>query len=298
MSKSQMTMTIGAVSRATGIPVNTLRTWERRYNFPVAQRSEGGQRIYPPTVVPHLNLINQALQQGFRPKQVMSISFEGLRDLLGKNTPPKPSEKDEVDQWVDAARRLDGSYLDNCFHTSVSQLGVQSFLINKVSPFLRALGEAWMNGKIQIFHEHFASERLHDFLTTIWRPLSDRSRGPSVICAALPGENHLLGLHMAATIVALYGFRIIFLGPKTPLKDLIACSWQSDAKAILISISSTSNQEIMKNMAVELIASLPNSQIVLGGQGAPYLENSITMKSLSELATWSIQNFKKFRSFS
>mgnify|MGYP001162383609 CR=1 FL=1 len=166
------------------------------------------------------------------------------------------------------------------------------------SPGAQIVSEATNSKFIQIFHEHFASERLHDFLTTIWRPLSDRSRGPSVICAALPGENHLLGLHMAATIVALYGFRIIFLGPKTPLKDLIACSWQSDAKAILISISSTSNKENMKNMAVELITSLPNSQIVLGGQGAPYLENSLTMKSLSELATWSIQNFKKFRSFS
>ena len=102
MSKSQMTMTIGAVSRATGIPVNTLRTWERRYNFPVAERSNGGQRIYAPNVVPHLNLINQALQQGFRPKQVMCISFEELRDLLGKNTPPKPTEKDEVEQIFSA----------------------------------------------------------------------------------------------------------------------------------------------------------------------------------------------------
>ena len=71
MKTSQLTMTIGAVSRATGIPVNTLRTWERRYKFPTAERSDGGQRLYSPEVIQHLNLINIALQKGFRPKQVM-----------------------------------------------------------------------------------------------------------------------------------------------------------------------------------------------------------------------------------
>ena len=293
MSYSQMTMTIGAVSRATGIPVNTLRTWERRYNFPVAERSNGGQRIYSPNVVPHLNLINKALQQGFRPKQVMGLSFEDIQELLGQNVPKKPSEQDEVALWVDAARRLDGEYLDACFRTSMSQLGVQSFLINKVSPFLTALGESWANGKIQIFHEHFASERLHSFLTSTWRPLADSAKGPNLICAALPGENHFLGLHMAATITALYGFRIIFLGPKTPLSDLVACTWQSDAQAILLSVSATTDIPEAKKMVIELKSKVANAKIILGGQGAPYLEGVLTMKSLSELATWSIQHIKK-----
>ena len=34
---------IGVVARMTGIPVATLRVWERRYQFPTAERTEGGQ---------------------------------------------------------------------------------------------------------------------------------------------------------------------------------------------------------------------------------------------------------------
>ena len=95
MTSSQLTMTIGAVSRATGIPVNTLRTWERRYNFPVADRSQGGQRLYSPSIVAHLNLINQALQSGMRPKQVVGIPLEELKawpqhhTILNKNSTRK-----------------------------------------------------------------------------------------------------------------------------------------------------------------------------------------------------------------
>ena len=175
----------------------------------------------------------------------------------------------------------DGKYLDACFRTSMSQLGVQSFLINKVSPFLAAWGESWVDGKIQIFHEHFASERLHSFLTSTWRPLADGAKGPNLICAALPGENHFLGLHMAATITALYGFRIIFLGPKTPLSDLVACTWQSDAQAILLSISATTDIPEAKKMIMELKSKVANAKIILGGQVHPS-EGVLTI-SLSEL---------------
>ena len=37
---------IGVVARMTGIPVATLRVWERRYQFPTAERTEGGHRLY------------------------------------------------------------------------------------------------------------------------------------------------------------------------------------------------------------------------------------------------------------
>ena len=35
---------IGMVARMTGIPVATLRVWERRYGFPNATRTPGGHQ--------------------------------------------------------------------------------------------------------------------------------------------------------------------------------------------------------------------------------------------------------------
>src|SRR5678815_1286064 len=39
-------LSIGALSAATGIPAETIRSWERRYGFPAAGRKPSGHRVY------------------------------------------------------------------------------------------------------------------------------------------------------------------------------------------------------------------------------------------------------------
>ena len=53
-------LSIGALSRATGIPVETLRTWESRYGYPVPERRPSGHRVYPLESVPRLRRIAEA----------------------------------------------------------------------------------------------------------------------------------------------------------------------------------------------------------------------------------------------
>ena len=54
-------LSIGALSRATGIPVETLRTWELRYGYPVPERKPSGQRVYLLSCIPRLRRIAEAL---------------------------------------------------------------------------------------------------------------------------------------------------------------------------------------------------------------------------------------------
>ena len=75
-------LSIGALSRATGIAVETLRTWESRYGFPVPERKPSGHRVYPVSAVPRLRRIAQALSLGHRAGQVVGASEEALARLL------------------------------------------------------------------------------------------------------------------------------------------------------------------------------------------------------------------------
>ena len=43
MNDKRRQLSIGAVSKATGVPVETLRTWERRYGVPSPGRSAMGE---------------------------------------------------------------------------------------------------------------------------------------------------------------------------------------------------------------------------------------------------------------
>ena len=73
-------LSIGALSRAAGIPVQTLRTWETRYGFPEAVRRPSGHRVYPVSVVTHLRRIAEAIARGHRAGQVVLKLKTAYRD--------------------------------------------------------------------------------------------------------------------------------------------------------------------------------------------------------------------------
>ena len=75
-------LSIGALSSATGIPIDTIRTWERRYGFPVPERKPSGQRVYPLATIPRLRRAAQAIARGHRAAEVVPASESALHALL------------------------------------------------------------------------------------------------------------------------------------------------------------------------------------------------------------------------
>jgi DNA-binding transcriptional MerR regulator len=55
---------IGAVSRILGLSQPAIRSWENRYGLVVAERSEGGRRIYTRDQLDQLRFIKEQLDQG------------------------------------------------------------------------------------------------------------------------------------------------------------------------------------------------------------------------------------------
>jgi DNA-binding transcriptional MerR regulator len=58
---------IGAVARMLGVPAQTLRAWEERYQQVVPARSSGGQRLYSRDQVDQLSFIRNQIEQGLQP---------------------------------------------------------------------------------------------------------------------------------------------------------------------------------------------------------------------------------------
>jgi len=90
---TRMHLLNGALSRATGIPPETLRTWEQRYGFPVPERKPSGDRVYPMSSVPRLRRIAEALARGHRAREAVSASEQALSSLLTVGpveVPPRP----------------------------------------------------------------------------------------------------------------------------------------------------------------------------------------------------------------
>ena len=68
-------LSIGKLSRLTGVHVETIRYYERVGVLPLPPRTEGGHRIYDNEYVRRLSFISRSRQLGF--------SLEEIRSLLG-----------------------------------------------------------------------------------------------------------------------------------------------------------------------------------------------------------------------
>lgn len=239
-------LSIGALSAATGIPAETIRTWERRYGFPVAERKPSGHRVYPVSTVPRLRLISQALARGHRAAEVVSASEDELEALLAalpqpanldpqRTVAPTSGSHHDPTELFDAVRAFDRDGLKRAFQREWAQLGPLEFLEQRAAPFMNAVGAAWASGELDVRHEHFASACLGDFLRTVRIPLDDRADGPLVALATLPGERHGLGLQMSALVFALAGWRALILGVDTPIEQIVALVRETPVAAVAIS---------------------------------------------------------------
>jgi MerR family transcriptional regulator, light-induced transcriptional regulator len=76
---------IGAVSRMTGIPVPTIRMWERRYQMVVPNRSQVGARLYAQSEVDRLSLLKTAVDAGHAIGTVVYLSDEDIRARLERS---------------------------------------------------------------------------------------------------------------------------------------------------------------------------------------------------------------------
>jgi MerR family transcriptional regulator, light-induced transcriptional regulator len=292
-------LTIGALSTATGIPVDTIRTWERRYGYPLPERKPSGHRVYALSTVPRLRRVAQAIARGHRAAEVLPATERALEVLLASLPPaitepagPRadaasgmlmPVDAREVLQWI---RGFDAERLKRWFQTDWARLGPLQFLEYRAAAFLRAVGDAWAAKELEVRHEHFASAVLGDFLRSVRQPLEDRARGPIAALATLPGELHGLGLEMAALVFALADWRPLILGVDTPIDQIAALT--EEVPIAVVALSCVEPQDSRRTAQVRALRRrLPRHlPLVIGGSGAPDVAGTVNLPDLPALERW------------
>ena len=77
----------GVAARLAGLPVETLRVWERRYGVSGADRSPHGQRLYTADQVRRLGLLKRVVDLGHPIGTVAALSFDELAVMAGALPP-------------------------------------------------------------------------------------------------------------------------------------------------------------------------------------------------------------------
>lgn len=311
MPTDQNLLSIGALSRACGIPAETLRTWERRYGFPAPVRTQSGHRRYPFQTLDRLQLVTRALSHGHRAAVVLPAEVDTLLQLVdaervGGSTPAaagseqgaaagpgsergaaaEAGREDEPrvihDRLVEHVLRFEGRAFERELRRGWAVLGGMRFIAECAAPLLVTVGDRWAAGELSVANEHFCSERLRDFLVLQWRPLADAATGPEVVLATPPGERHVLGLQLAAAALALHNVRIVFLGADAPPRDIGHAVREHGCRHVVVSASSSLDEQSCKRFFEELGECLPrNVELLVGGRGVAAVAQEPGMRKLT-----------------
>jgi MerR family transcriptional regulator, light-induced transcriptional regulator len=274
---------IRAVSKLTGIPVDTLRAWERRYAVVEPDRDARG-RLYSEADVERLRLLRQAVGAGHAIGRVAPLSATELRALLVE--PPTPSLPAAADLTLleDAVDRFDATAFRRELSRLAAVIPVRALCREVVLPFLRRIGEAWQAGTLDIAREHLVSAEVRSLLGALARLHGER-RGESAIVFATPaGELHEIGTLAAAVVAADAGLGPLFLGANLPASEVVSAAARVHALAVVLGWTGGRHRggpdprAAIAEIARELS---PDVALWVGGRGGPEAERATAGRAVS-----------------
>jgi methanogenic corrinoid protein MtbC1 len=156
-----------------------------------------------------------------------------------------------------AARRA----LDDAFGLfSIEQVATQI-----IQPTLETLGTTWMKGELTIAQEHFASNLVRQkLIALIQAQAATALAGFHIVAASAPEEEHELGLLMLVLLARHQGWRVTYLGQRTPLIEMARHAQEQKADAIVVSVTTVLGLASLIPWFMK--TSRPNVPIAFGGR--------------------------------
>lgn len=257
---------IGEVSRRTGVAVPTLRAWERRYGLLAPARTDGGHRLYSDTDVTRVRSMQQLLEEGWSAaaaaREVLREPRPVTRLTPGDGGGQGNASADLIARLETAIDAFDAQSADGVVDDVFARFEVPRALDEVVLPVLRQVGEGWQDDPRVIAREHFATNTLRPRLQRLLR--THTRAGARVCLAAAPeGEEHDLGLLACAVVVADAGWRVHYLGARTPTAAMERAAEDLHPEVVLVGA-------VFREQAESFLGDRPafgRSAVVLGGAG-------------------------------
>jgi DNA-binding transcriptional MerR regulator len=214
---------IRAVARMTGLSLDTLRAWERRYQVVTPQRGDRG-RVYDERDVERLKQLARLVDEGHAIGSIARLPPGALSRLgsdrvadAGRAAMPAV----DLAPLLRAMKQYDLPSVEAVLNRHAAVLPPDALIFAVILPMLREIGTRWEAGAIRPAQEHLVSATIRSVLGGLLRTLSAPSGDEPMVFATPAGERHELGLLSAAVLAAHAGRRVTYLGPDVPAGDLV-----------------------------------------------------------------------------
>ena len=268
-----MHFNIAAVERETGLSKDVLRMWERRCGFPLPERDANGERLYPAAQLDRLRLIKRLMDQGYRPGKLIAASNEELAQLAPRRSasrlPALAVDAEDLGELLALIKQHDAAGYQQAMQQRLARQGFQHFVQDTVAPLTEQVGEAWEEGRFEVFEEHLFTELTKRLLRQAIATLPGGRRSPRIVLTTVPDEQHVLGLLMVEGLFALEGAECIPLGTQMPLREISRAAVAHQADIVALSFSTAFPRRQISGVLEQLRLMLPTGiALWIGGQGA------------------------------
>jgi MerR family transcriptional regulator, light-induced transcriptional regulator len=249
--------TVNEVEERSKILASTLRQWERRYGFPSPERAESGYRLYSEGDLMLLEAMKRYIEDGVPAsraaelvkqlhKAPSALALEGFQQAL-----------------LEAFGQFDEARADQLLSEAHNLHPLETVMLKLIQPLLVEVGELWQRGSLNLTTEHFASSYIQGRLRNLFNSSPKPKKARAVIVTCAPHEQHELGALMLAIMLRRAGYQVYYLGANTPVGDLLAMVQTLRPTAVLISATTESSLEQLKQDSA-LFQAMP-SLVVFGG---------------------------------
>jgi len=214
---------IDQFSAITGITKFVLRTWENRYDYLKANRSETNIRIYSDEMIVRALNTNYLLDNGYKISKVSKISEIELIKIISEIKINK-NEVDEdyyINQIIISAIDFDSSRFNKIYEEGVLEFGLIDFYKSIILKTLNRIGILWLTNRVNPSQEHFLSEKIKQKLIVSAELYVNKKEKKQTWLLFLPeNEFHDIGLLFARFLLISSGFNVIYLGSNLPYESL------------------------------------------------------------------------------
>lgn len=253
---SEVSLTTSEVSSRTGVPVPTIRSWERRYGWPSPRRTGGGHRRYSAEEVNRLCLLRDEVVAGRSAQQAVVL----LRQLA------KQHQKEYSDRIVQGALALDQQRVRSALDDAGAALTVEQAIEGVVLPALKEIGIKWQRGVCDVAGEHLASGQIRHWLGDMLERARPSATANTIVVSTGPADFHSVGLEAFSVFLAHRGWNPLVLGALTPVVALVEAVRRLGARgAVVVCHMGVTRRAALES--IRAVASLPGAGVYYAGNG-------------------------------
>jgi MerR family transcriptional regulator, light-induced transcriptional regulator len=266
---------IRAVSRLTGLGIDTLRAWERRHGAVTPIRDDRG-RMYTEADVARLRLLRGAVEHGHSIGRLAGLTDAELRHLAatagasaGSEAPSARRTPLDHAALAAALQKYDAAGIDQQISRLAAVLPPLDLLRDVLMPVLAQVGDGWHRGPARIAHERLMSSTIRNILGSFLRLYARPQVSTRLLFATLAGERHEIGTLGAAMLAASAGLGVAYLGPDLPARDIVESVRPAGAQVLVLGLTATSAGTVKERELRTIIRDLPREvELWAGGRGA------------------------------